>query len=110
MDKKTSDFTLEERNLMAVAFKNIISSERKSIKLVTDIATFDKFTRYEINLNQYRKKIEKILTSKCQSICDLCELKCLPLAATSESKVFFLKLIADYYRYSSEEDCNDHDS
>ncbi len=95
---------------MAVAFKNIVSPERKSIKLVADIATFEKFMRYEQNLEQYRKKIEKILTSKCQSICDLCELKCLPLAETSESKVFFLKLIADYYRYSSEDDRNERDS
>ena len=41
---------------------------------------------------------------------ELCEQKCLPLAETSESRVFFLKLIGDYYRYSVEDDCNERDS
>ena len=44
---KTSDFTLEERNLLSVAFKNYIQPDRKSIKLVADIAAFDKFAKYD---------------------------------------------------------------
>ena len=30
------------------------------------------------------------------------EQNCMPLADNSESKVFFLKIIGDYYRYASE--------
>lgn len=58
VDKKTQDLTIEEKNLLSVTFKNMINPERKAIKMVADITTFEKFARYEPNLNQYRKKIE----------------------------------------------------
>lgn len=35
-------------------------------------------------------------------ITKICEHECLPLAENSESRVFFLKLIGDYYRYAVE--------
>ena len=71
--RKTKDFTLEERNLMSVAFKNMINADRKAIKLVTDISNFEKFQKFEGNLRQYKKKVDKVLAQKCQSICDLLE-------------------------------------
>lgn len=43
VENKTSDFTLEERNLLSVSFKNLIASDRKALKLVNDIAAFEKF-------------------------------------------------------------------
>jgi hypothetical protein len=34
IDAKTDDLTVEERNLMSVAFKNMIEMDRKAIKIV----------------------------------------------------------------------------
>jgi len=47
VDKKTQDLTIEEKNLLSVTFKNMINPERKAIKMVADITTFEKFARYE---------------------------------------------------------------
>ena len=56
---KLSDFTIQERNLLSVAFKNSIITERKAIKLVVDVAAQDKFSKYEPTMKAYRKRLEK---------------------------------------------------
>ncbi len=53
-------------------------------------------------LNIFQQKLHSELISKCLQITKMCEHECLPLAENSESRVFFLKLIADYYRYAVE--------
>lgn len=50
----------------------------------------------------YKSKLEKLLKKKCEAIILIIEKKCLPLADNSESKVFWLKLIGDFYRYQAE--------
>ena len=57
VENKTSDFTIEERNLLSVSFKNLIASDRKALKLVNDIAAYDKFSKYVSVLTAFRKKI-----------------------------------------------------
>ena len=99
---KLSDFTIQERNLISIAFKNNIQTERKAIKLVADIANYDKFAKYDQIMKVYRKRLEKALQQKCLAICELCEHQCIPLTDNSESKVFFMKITADYYRYAVE--------
>lgn len=37
LDEKTSDFTIEERNLYSVAFKNFIENDRSSLIMINDI-------------------------------------------------------------------------
>ncbi len=53
-------------------------------------------------LASYKSKLEKLLKKKCEAIVQIIEKKCLPLADNSESKVFWLKLIGDFYRYQAE--------
>ena len=57
VDNKSSDFTIEERNLLSVSFKNLIASDRKALKLVNDIAAFEKFSKYATVLATLRKKL-----------------------------------------------------
>lgn len=40
---KVSDYTYEERNIVAVSFKNMIAADRKAVKTVQDISEFEKF-------------------------------------------------------------------
>ena len=55
---KDADFTVEERNLINVAFKNWIELERKSIKLVSELSENPKLSKYKENMIAYQKKLE----------------------------------------------------
>jgi len=53
-------------------------------------------------LKEYKKQIEKELNKFCDEILSLIDTKILISCSNSESKVFFLKMQGDYYRYISE--------
>jgi 14-3-3 protein epsilon len=57
VEHKVSDFTIEERNLLSVAFKNLIASDRKALKLVNDVVSYEKFSKYGPILTSFRKKV-----------------------------------------------------
>jgi|688.fasta_scaffold1439592_1 hypothetical protein len=46
LEAKTSDFTVEERNLFSVAFKNFIENDKQSLEMVHDIQDFDHFQKF----------------------------------------------------------------
>ena len=102
LTKSNGDFTVEERNLLNVAFKNFINPERKSIKLVGDLSDSYKLAKFKDNMKAYVKRLEGQLIEKCTMIIELIEEQCLPVTANSESKIFFLKMIGDFYRYQAE--------
>lgn len=43
LDEKTTDFSIEERNLFSVAFKNFIEHDRLSLVTLSDIQDFEGF-------------------------------------------------------------------
>ena len=53
LNAKSDDFSVEERNLINVAFKNWIELERKSIKLVSDLSENPKLSKYKDNMKAY---------------------------------------------------------
>ena len=53
MQQKMTDFTIEERNLISVAFKGIINTERRSIKLVSELAEHPKLSKFKDNMKAY---------------------------------------------------------
>ena len=61
LDAKTSEFTVEERNLFSVAFKNFIENDKQSLEMVHDIQDFDNFQKFQKVLAIYRNRIEKLL-------------------------------------------------
>ena len=100
--KSGEDFTIDERNLLSVGFKNLIGSQRGAIRTIGAIEQNPKYQKFGDALAQYKKQIEKELYEKCMSIVNCVESKCLKLAAEDESKAFFQKMIGDYYRYVAE--------
>jgi len=92
-----ADLTVEERNLFSVAYKNVIGARRASWRtLNVEDQKFDDL------IADYKKKIELELSSICKDVLNLLEDKLLKHASTSESNVFYLKMIGDYYRYLAE--------
>eukprot|EP00301_Raphidiophrys_heterophryoidea_P016333 c25898_g1_i1.p1 GENE.c25898_g1_i1~~c25898_g1_i1.p1 ORF type:complete len:261 (-),score=75.31 c25898_g1_i1:250-999(-) len=102
------ELSVEERNLLSVAYKNVIGSRRASWRIIYSIEQKeeqkkDRGDASHVRLaKEYREKIEKELTEICGDILQVLEGSCIPNAKTDESKVFFHKMEADYFRYLCE--------
>lgn len=107
----TTELSTEERNLLSVAYKNVVSVRRSSWRVVSSIeqraenraASGSTSSQMQLPwISEFRGKIEGEITSICQDIIDLLDKNVLPLASSAESKVYYLKMKGDYLRYLSE--------
>merc|ERR1712039_551900 len=102
--KKGDDLSVEERNLLSVAYKNAVGSRRAAWRIITSVAQKEKAKgnkESETYANEYREKLESELEKICNTILDLLH-KLIPKQTNGESIVFYLKMKADYYRYQTE--------
>ncbi|CAF0831887.1 unnamed protein product [Adineta steineri] len=98
-----SELTNEERNLLSVAYKNVVGARRSSWRVISSIEQKTEGSeRKQQMAKEYREKIEKELKDICQEVLTLLDKFLVPKATTPESKVFYLKMKGDYYRYLSE--------
>merc|ERR1712195_172688 len=68
LDTKGADVSSDERNLLSVAFKNLISSKRAACRTIAAIEQNPKYTKYADALAKYKATIEEKLTGDCQFI------------------------------------------
>ncbi|KNA06911.1 hypothetical protein SOVF_176430 [Spinacia oleracea] len=104
---KTADveLTVEERNLLSVAYKNVIGARRASWRITSSIEQKEESRGNEDHvtiIKEYRGKIEAELSKICEGILKLLDSHLVPSATASESKVFYLKMKGDYHRYLAE--------
>lgn len=99
---KDDDLNTEERNLLSVGFKNLISSSRSAWRTVGAIEQNEKYAEYSKDCADYKKKIGKELEQQCKKVIDIVKNNSLPKASDDEAKTFYLKMIGDYYRYIAE--------
>eukprot|EP00735_Rhodelphis_limneticus_P009386 TRINITY_DN2725_c0_g2::TRINITY_DN2725_c0_g2_i1::g.27816::m.27816 TRINITY_DN2725_c0_g2::TRINITY_DN2725_c0_g2_i1::g.27816 ORF type:complete len:255 (-),score=109.63,sp/P62262/1433E_SHEEP/77.31/5e-131,14-3-3/PF00244.15/1.3e-112 TRINITY_DN2725_c0_g2_i1:24-788(-) len=100
-----AELTIEERNLLSVAYKNVIGARRASWRIVSSIEAKEtsKDNKDHVSIiKEYRDKVEKELDDICAQILNLLDEHLLPLASTGESKVFYYKMKGDYNRYLAE--------
>ena len=96
------DLKTEERNLLSVAFKNAVGQRRTAWRAVSAIEQNPKYSQYGEALKKYKTKIEDEMYKLCNQIVDMIDAKLAKKAKEVESKVFFHKTKADYFRYMSE--------
>ncbi|XAR48513.1 hypothetical protein NMG60_11031361 [Bertholletia excelsa] len=99
------ELTVEERNLLSVAYKNVIGSLRAAWRIVSSIEQKEESRKNEehvVLVKDYRSKVESELSQVCAGILKLLDSNLVPSASTSESKVFYLKMKGDYHRYLAE--------
>merc|ERR1712187_373198 len=97
--------SIEERNLLSVAYKNAIGSHRTAWRALTSIETKEeaKASKQLPLLREYKTKIEGELNKFCNDILDVLDKKLIPGSeANKEANVFYLKMKGDYFRYISE--------
>ena len=102
LDTKGADLTADERNLLSVAFKNLISSKRTAWRTISAIEQNPKYQKFGTSLAEYKKKIENGLYKDCENIIHIVQSKVLTKVAENEAKAFFVKMVGDYYRYIAE--------
>lgn len=97
------ELTVEERNLLSVAYKNVIGARRASWRIVSSLEQKDDKTEEKQAINkEYRVQIETELKDICNDVLDIIDKHLIPNASQGESKVFYYKMKGDYHRYLAE--------
>ncbi|XP_053757881.1 14-3-3 protein zeta/delta-like [Panthera pardus] len=92
-----------ERNLLSVAYKNVVGARRSSWRVVSSIEQKTEGAEKKQQMaREYREKIETELREICNDVLSLLEKFLIPNASQAESKVFYLKMKGDYYRFLAE--------
>jgi len=103
--QKGQDLSLEERNLLSVAYKNVVGARRASLRIIGSIETKEKekgSANAEL-VKHYKGKVEKELNFICHDILQLLDTNLIGRAdGQAEASVFYQKMKADYYRYLAE--------
>lgn len=89
------ELSVEERNLLSVAYKNVIGARRASWRIVTSIEQKEESKGNESQvtlIKEYRQKIEAELGGICEDILDVLDKHLIPSAQSGESKVFYHKM------------------
>ncbi|XP_049607542.1 14-3-3-like protein 1 [Syngnathus scovelli] len=92
----------EDRNLLSVAYKNVVGARRSSWRVMSSIEQKSEDSSKASLAKEYRVKIEKELNDICNEVLDLLNNHLIPKASAADSKVFYLKMKGDYYRYLAE--------
>jgi len=110
--KKLSDeqpLTPDQRNLLSVAYKNLVGAKRSSWRMLNDESQFE---NAEL-VGSFKKQIEKELMDKCDVVLEVLNKlvdqneKRMDGATEKdvdikECQVFYLKMLGDYHRYLTE--------
>lgn len=99
------ELTVEERNLLSVAYKNVIGARRASWRIISNIEQRDEYKGEEKKVEMaklYRTQVETELKEICQDILDVLDKHLIPTASSGESQVFYYKMKGDYHRYLAE--------
>jgi 14-3-3 protein epsilon len=100
-----SELSVEERNLLSVAYKNVIGARRAAWRIISSIEQKEKTKNNDANVTKiksYAGKIEKELNDICADVMDVLDNHLINNATAEESKVFYHKMKGDYFRYKAE--------
>ncbi|KAK4230552.1 putative 14-3-3 protein [Podospora fimiseda] len=103
--KLGGELTVDERNLLSVAYKNVVGTRRASWRIISSIEQKEESKgsdKHVATIREYRTKIETELEKVCQDVLDVLDEALIPNAASGESKVFYHKMKGDYHRYLAE--------
>ncbi|KAK7915683.1 hypothetical protein WMY93_011444 [Mugilogobius chulae] len=108
--EQNCELSNEERNLLSVAYKNVLPSAPSGGRAPFVLGVISSIEGKADSGNEkkkqmardYRIKIEKELDDICKDVLELLDAYLIKNASAAESKVFYLKMKGDYYRYLSE--------
>lgn len=99
----SAELSQEVRNLLSVAYKNVVGARRSSWRVLSSLETKVMNDEKKVGLaRDYKKRVEDELTALCETVLGLLNDYLIPNATEPESKVFYMKMKGDYYRYLAE--------
>lgn len=103
------ELSVEERNLLSVAFKNSVGPKRTAWRIIENQEKKEQNKQQSPEqqmhlglIKKFKKQIETELDDQCYSIIESIDKTLLPKAKDPVSQVFYQKMKGDYYRYISE--------
>ncbi|XP_022102213.1 14-3-3 protein epsilon-like [Acanthaster planci] len=104
----SEELSVEERNLLSVAYKNKIGARRASWRIASSLELSEEkkdpnSTKLTL-MKEYREEIEKELSDVCTDVLLVIDKYLIPSASNSgdEPQVFYYKMKGDYHRYLAE--------
>ncbi|KAI9069223.1 14-3-3-like protein [Trametes sanguinea] len=100
-----AQLTIDERNLLSIAYKNLTANLRSSWRTIDTLQKREALssTRQQVKLMRVEKElIERDIDALCRDVVGLLERTLMPAANDGEEKVFYSKMRGDYYRYLAE--------
>lgn len=91
------ELTVDERNLLSVAYKNVVGTRRASWRIISSIEQKESSKGSDDHLpviSGYREKIEAELETVCLDVLRVLDEVLIPKAESGESKVFYHKMCA----------------
>jgi len=89
--EKPIELSVEERNLLSVAYKNVIGSRRASWRVLSSIEQKTDPEKLAL-VKDYKMKIEQELVKICADILSIIVDKLVPNSTNEEGKVFYYKM------------------
>jgi len=99
--QQPQELQVEERNLLSVAYKNVIGSRRASWRVISSIEQKGDADKLDL-IKAYKKKVEAELVDICADILEIIKEGLIPNSDSDEGKVFYYKMKGDYHRYLAE--------
>jgi len=107
---ESGELSVEERNLLSVAYKNAVGSRRASWRIISSVEqkeTTKSNTEAAARAASYRKKVEAELDDICDKILKLLTDHLIigkdkDTTGKEEAQVFYYKMKGDYHRYIAE--------
>ena len=109
--KERSDYislTNEERMLLTIAYKSVSSEKRKTLRALfsslyhKDLLDVNDYQSIIDEINEFIDKVKKELFFVCEEVIQICENLVEHPTICIEDKVYYFKLMGDYYRYIAE--------
>ncbi|CAH2246174.1 14-3-3 theta [Pelobates cultripes] len=98
-----TELSNEERNLLSVAYKNVVGARRSAWRVISSIEQKTEGSDKKLEMvKEYKEKVECELKDICKAVLELLDGFLIRTSSQAESKVFYLKMKGDYYRYLAE--------
>lgn len=91
------ELSVDERNLLSVAYKNVVGTRRASWRIISSIEQKEEnkgSEKHVTKIREYRQKIETELEQVCGDVLNVLDESLIPKAESGESKVFYHKMYA----------------